>query len=155
MRDVEAVERGIGVVGYRHRWDRLDHQLYGWFAFFGGICGRAYLWYRGNTPANSRTLILRFHDRKYVRSQRLLRILDLDRDIKQRREALTHEEPAQLSTRENGYWNDFLRHGCRGSRARGLGLGNFLRADIGYQRRLRCRGCFIAVTRDGDRQTFR
>jgi hypothetical protein len=30
-----------------------------------------------------------------VCSQRLLRILDFDRDIKQRREALTHEEPAQ------------------------------------------------------------
>src|SRR6516225_8495599 len=130
MRDVEAVERGIGVVGYRHRWDRLDHQLYGWFAFFGGICGRAYLWYRGNTPANSRTLILRFHDRKYVRSQRLLRILDLDRDIKQRREALTHEEPAQLSTHENRNWDDLLRLGSRESRACSLGVGSFLYVDI-------------------------
>ena len=72
--------------------------------------------------------------------------LDIDRDIKQRREALTHE-PAQLSTHENGYWDDFLRRSSRWSRARSLGLGSFLHADIGYQSRLRCRGCFIAVNR--------
>src|SRR4029077_50570 len=130
MRYVEAVERGISIVGYRHRWDGLDDLLFGCFAFFGGVCGRAYLWYRDDAPAKSRTLILRFHDRKHVRSQRFLRILDLDRDVKQRREALTHEEPAQLSTHENRDWNDLLRSGSRGSRACSLGVGSFLHVDI-------------------------
>src|SRR6516225_10862785 len=90
-----------------------------------------------------------------MRSQRLLRILDLDRDIKQGREALTYEESAQLSTHENGYWDDLLRRGSRGSRARSLGLGSFLRADIGHQWRLCRRGWFIAVIRDGDSRSER
>ena len=53
-------------------------------------------------PANSRSLVLEFHCGKHVRSKRLLRIFDLDRDIKQRREALTYEQLAQLTTDEDG-----------------------------------------------------
>src|SRR5262249_80706 len=82
-------------------------------------------------------------------SQRFLRIFDFDRDIKEWREALTHEEPAQFSTDENGYWNDLLRRGSRGSGARRLGFGSFLHVDIGHQGHLRRRGRFIAVIFDG------
>ena len=37
MRYVEAVERGISVVGYRHRRDGLGDLSLGCFAFFGGV----------------------------------------------------------------------------------------------------------------------
>ena len=80
---------------------------------------------RHDGPANSRSLVLEFHCGKYVRSQRLLRIFDLDRDIKQRREALTHEELAQLTTDEDGDWDDLFRCASSGSRARNLETSGF------------------------------
>ena len=49
----------------------------------------------------SRILILELHRGKHVRSQRLLRILDLDRYVEQRLETLTHEKFAQLTAHKD------------------------------------------------------
>src|SRR5260370_6533929 len=86
---------------------------------------RKFLRNRHDVPANSCCLVLEFHCGKYVRSQRLLRIFDLDRDIKQRREALTHEELAQLTTHEDGDRDDLFGSDSSGSRAWNLETSAF------------------------------
>jgi hypothetical protein len=49
-----------------------------------------------------------------MRSQGLLRILNLDRCIEQLPEVLTHEEPARFAAHENRHWGNLSRRdACR------------------------------------------
>src|SRR6202011_3239648 len=93
--------------------------------FRGTLDARKFVTNRQDGPANSRSLVLEFHCGKHVRSQRLLRIFDLDRDIKQRREALKHEPLAQITTEEAGDLDDLFGRACSGNRARHLETGGF------------------------------
>jgi hypothetical protein len=69
---------------------------------------------------------------KHVRSQRLPRIFDRDRDIKQRREALAHEELAQLTTHKDGDRDDLLRCDSSRSRAWNLETSGFWSLGVGH-----------------------
>src|SRR6266487_4072784 len=122
----DAVEGRLGLVGQRHRRDGL-HNLNAALTRFGGG-GRRFLRHRHDGPAKRLTLVLESQYGKHMRSQRLLRILDPDRDIEQWREALTHEELAQFAAHEHRDLDD-LSSGCSAHR-RNLEIGDLLRVGI-------------------------
>ena len=97
---------------------------------------------RHDVPPNRRALVLKFHCAKNVRSHRLRWISDLDRDIKEGREALSHEQLAQLATHKNRDWHHLLSPASRGGRVCGFGV----LARVGYRRRMRCRACNTVTT---------
>ena len=119
----------------------------------GGL-GRArrFLRHRHDGPAKRSTLVLESHCGEHMRSQRLLRILDPDRAIEQRREALTHEEPARFAAHENGDRDGLSRCDCRPSGAWSLEIGDLLRVGIGRQRGMHRRGRHHGVIRTGSRR---
>src|SRR6266436_7647791 len=92
--------------------------------------------HRHDGPAKYLTLILESHYGKHMRSHRLLRILDPDRDIEQWREALTHEDLARFAAHENGDRGDLSRRDCSQHRPRSLEIGDLLRVGIGRCRRM-------------------
>jgi hypothetical protein len=80
------------------RWpdrDSTDGRFAGRFAPF--VTPRARKFVRIDTTSANSRLVLEFHCIKHLRSQRLLGFSVLT-DIKQRREALTHEQLAQPTT---------------------------------------------------------
>src|SRR5215475_4088221 len=97
---------------------------------FGGR-RRGFLRHRHGGPTTCLTLVLQSHDGEHMCSERSLRILDADRNIEQRLEALTHEELARLATHEDGDRRGRSRRACS-TRVRSLEIGTVLYAGIGH-----------------------
>src|SRR4029077_2238079 len=106
---------------------------------------------RHNGPPNCCALVLKFHCAKNVRSHRLCWISDLDRDIKEGCEALSHEQFAQLAAHKNRDWHHLLSPASGGGRICGFGV----LARVGYRRRMRSRARNTVATSERRSARFR
>src|SRR5262245_37608780 len=112
---------------------------------------RGLLGNRHDGPTHPCALVLKFHCTKNVRSHRFRWISDRDRDIKEGRESLSHEQLAQLAAHKDRNWHHLLSPGSHGSRVWGFGALVIVR----HRQGTRYRGSNTVITREGRRARLR